>query len=256
MKKTFAALGIMALLAATSISAVAAESITLIGGSTSISTVINPVKAAFEKKTGIIVNATAAGSKVALAKLDAGDAEVATAGHTPEELFGNIKKDKIKLKNPVENINIVKLAEPANYAVIVNAANSVTKLSKEQLNGIFTGKITNWKNLGGKDAAIICVVSNLSPGSNAVFSKAFLGDKKIAIETLDASNAADLRQIIATNPDAIGYLASAMIDASVKAVETLPMKSSPIILLTIGKPTAKVQKLVDFIHGEGKALIK
>lgn len=256
MKRTVTAIGIMAALAAGATMAFAAESITLIGGSTSISTVINPVKAAFEKKTGITLNATAAGSKIALQKLDAGDAEVATAGHTFEELVGNIKKDKIALKNPVENLNVIKLAEPANYAVIVNSANPVAKLSKEQLEGIFTGKVTNWKDVGGKDAAILCVVSNLSPGSNEVFAKTFLGGKKIAIDTLDASNAADLRQNIATNPDSIGFLPSAMIDASVKAVETLPMKSSPIIMLTIGKPSAKVQKLADFIQGEGKALIK
>lgn len=256
MKRTIAAVGIIAAIAATSGIAFAAESITLIGGSTSISTVINPVKAAFEKKTGITLNAIAAGSKIALQKLDAGDSEVATAGHTFEELIGNIKKDKIALKNPIENLNVIKLAEPANYSVIVNAANPVAKLSKEQLEGIFTGKVTNWKEVGGKDAAILCVVSNLSPGSNEVFAKTFLGGKKIAIDTLDASNAADLLQNIATNADAIGYLPAAMIDASVKGIETLPMKSSPIIMLTVGKPSPKVQKLADFILGEGAKYIK
>lgn len=256
MKKLGTLLVIAVTFAATTTLALAAESITLIGGSTSISTVINPVKAAFEKATGITLYATAAGSKIALQKLDAGDAEVATAGHTQEELFGNIKKDNIKLKNPVENINVIKLAEPTNYSVIVNPANPVAKLSKEHLEGIFTGKIANWKDMGGKDAAILCVVSNLSPGTNDAFSKTFLGGKKIAIDTLDASNATDLRQNIATNPEAIGFLASALIDASVKKVETLPMKSSPIIMLTIGKPSPKVQKLADFILGEGTKYIK
>lgn len=256
MKKMIVSLGIMVLAGATSTIAVAAESITLIGGSTSIFTVINPVKAAFEKKTGITLSATAAGSKIALAKLDAGDADVATAGHTFDELIGNIKKDKIVLKNPIENLNVIKLAEPTNYVVIVNPANPVGKLSKEQLQGIFTGKITNWKDVGGKDAAILCVVSNLSPGSNTVFSKVFLDDKKITVDTLDASTGDDLRQNIATNPEAIGYIPSAMVNASVKSVESLTMKSSPIIMLTLGKPSPKVQKLADFILGEGKQYIK
>ncbi|MDD2366948.1 MAG: substrate-binding domain-containing protein [Desulfuromonadaceae bacterium] len=256
MKRSIAVVVVMALVAATSVTVLAAESITLIGGSTSISTVINPIKEAFEKKVGITLNATAAGSKVALQKLDAGDADVATAGHTPEELFANIKKDNIKLKNTHESINVIKLAEPANYSIVINPANSVTKLSKEQLEGIFTGKISNWKDVGGNDAAILCIVSNLSPGSNSVFSKVFLGGKKIAIDTLDASNAADLRQNIATNPDSIGYLPSAMVDTTIKSVDTLPMQSSPIIMLTIGKPSPKVQKLADFILGEGKHYIK
>lgn len=255
MKKVIAVFTIMAALAAPQM-VFAAESITLIGGSTSISTVINPIKGPFEKATGITLSATAAGSKIALQKLDAGEADVATAGHTFAELLGNIKSSNIALKNPVDKLNVIQLAQPASYSVIINPANPVMKLSKEQLEGIFTGKVTTWKDVGGKDAPILCVVSNLSPGSNEVFAKTFLGGKKIAIDTLDASNAADLLQNIATNSDAIGYLPAAMIDSSVKAVETLPMKSSPIIMLTIGKPSPKVQKLADFILGEGTKYIK
>lgn len=256
MKKTIITLGIVAAIAVTSCISFAAESITLVGGSTSIASVINPIKAPFEKATGITLNATALGSKMALQKLDAGEAEVATAGHTFDELMGVIKKDNVKLKNPVDSLKSVQLSHPALYKVIVNPANPVSMLSKEQLEGIFTGKISNWKDVGGTDAPILCVVSNLSPGSNEVFAKTFLGGKKISIDTLDASNAADLRQNIASNPDAIGYLPAALIDASVKGVESIAMKSQPIILLTIGAPSAKVQKLIDFIKAEGPKYIK
>ena len=233
-----------------------AESINLVGGSTSMATVINPIKAPFEKATGIVLYATALGSKVALQKLDSGDAEVATAGHSFEELTGVIKKDNITLKNPVDSLKWVQLAPPAIYKVIVNPANPVTKLSKEQLAGIFSGKINNWKEVGGKDAPILCVVSNLSPGTNEAFSKTFLEGKKITVDTLDASSAADLRQNIAANPDAIGFVAAAFIDGTIKGVESLEMKSKPIILLTVGAPSAKVQKLVDFIKAEGSKYIK
>lgn len=256
MKKLVTAAALSTVLTLSAGLALAAESITLIGGSTSIAAVINPVKGPFEKATGITVNATAAGSKVALQKLDAGEAEVATAGHTFEELLDNIKKSNIALKNPTDKLNVIKLAEPTTYAVAINPANPVTKLSKEQLAGIFSGKIANWKEVGGKDAPILCVVSNLSPGTNEAFSKTFLDGKKITVEFLDASNAADLRQNIATNPDAIGFLAAALIDPTIKQVETLSMKSSPIIMLTVGKPAPKVQKLADFILGEGKQYIK
>jgi phosphate transport system substrate-binding protein len=256
MKKAIIALGIFSLVTATAGIALAAESITLVGGSTSIVTVINPIKAAFEKATGIALHATALGSKVALQKLDAGDAEVATAGHSFEELTGVIKKDNIVLKNPLESLKWVQLAPPASYKVIVNSANPVSALSKEQLAGIFTGKIANWKEVGGKDAGILCVISNLSPGTNEAFSKTFLDGKKISVDTLDASSAADLRQNVASNPDAIGFVAAGFIDGTVKGVETLEMKSKPIILLTIGAPSEKVQKLIDFVKSEGSKYIK
>lgn len=245
-----------AILCFTATVASAAETITLIGGSTSIASVINPVKAHFEKATGITLNATAAGSKIALQKLDAGESDVATAGHTFEELMASVKKANMTLKNSPDKFTVIKLAEPTNYAVVVNPANPVSRLSREQIEGIFTGKIVNWKDVGGNNSPILCVVSTLSPGTNEAFQKTFLGGKKISVEYLDASSANDLRQTVASNPDAIGFLAEALIDGSVKKVETLTMKSAPIILLTVGMPSPKVQKLIDFIQGEGKRYIK
>lgn len=239
-----------------SVSAAAAESIRLVGGSTSIVTVINPVKDAFEKATGITIYATPLGSKVALQQLDAGDAEVATAAHTFDELMGVIKKEKVSLRNQADSLRWVQLAPPTGYRVIVNPANPVSTLSKEQLAGIFSGRFTNWKDVGGKDSPIIGVVSSLSPGTNETFSKTFLEGKKITIETLDATSATDLRYFVATNPEAVGFVASGIVDSSVKAVETQEMKSKPIILLTVGEPSAKVKKLINFIAAEGAKYIK
>lgn len=237
------------------VSLATAEVIRLTGGSTSIVTVINPVKAAFELSSGHTLHAIAAGSKAALIKLDAGDIEVATAAHTPEELFSVIDKEKVQLKNR-GNLKIVQLASPTTYSIIVNPANKVSRLSNEQIAGIFSGKITNWKDVGGNDAPILCVISNLSPGSNELFSKTFMDGKKISVEGLEASTAADLRQNVASNPEAIGFLVSGLADSSVKKLETNSMVSKPIILLTVGPPSAKVQALIDFIKTEGPKYIK
>lgn len=238
-----------------SVSLASADEIKLSGGSTSITVVIEPVKAAFEKATGHRVLPIASGSKAALQKLDSGEIEVATAAHTTEELLGVIEKDKIQLKNK-DKLNVVQLASPTPYSVIVNQANPVTTLSKDQLNGIFSGKITNWKDLGGNDLPILCVISNLSPGSNDLFSKTYMDGKKITVETLEASTAADVRQNVSSSPEAIGFIAASLVDASVKKVETPAMNSKPIILLTLGPPSPKVQKLIDFIKTEGPKYIK
>lgn len=232
-----------------------ADEIKLSGGSTSITTVIAPIKAAFEKASGHTINGIAAGSKAALLKLDAGDIEVATAAHTPEELFGVIEKENIQLKNR-DNLKVVKLAEATSYAVIIHPLNPVNELSKEQLNDIFSGKASNWKDVGGKDAPILCVTSNLSPGTNALFSSTYMDGKKISVEGLESSTAADLLQNVASNPEAIGFLVATLADASVKKVSAPAMKSKPIILLTVGAPSAKVQSLIDFILVEGSKYIK
>lgn len=251
----FKHLSILSAIFILTVSLASADEIKLSGGSTSITTVIAPIKAAFEKASGHTINGIAAGSKVALVKLDAGEIEVATAAHTQEELFGVIEKENIQLKNR-DNLKVYKLAEATTYAVIVNPVNPVNELSKEQLNAIFSGQVTNWKDVGGKDAPILCIISNLSPGTNALFTSTYMDGKKIAVEGLDASTAADLLQNVASTPEAIGFLVASLADASVKKVAAPIMKSKPIILLTVGTPSAKVQSLIDFILTEGPKYIK
>ncbi|SNB46831.1 substrate-binding domain-containing protein [Geobacter sp. DSM 9736] len=241
---------------ALTVSLAAAESINLVGGSTSVITVINPVKAAFEKSTGIELKATAVGSKVALQKLDAGEADAATAAHSFDELMEVVKKDKVELKNPVDKLKVSHLAPATSYSIIVNRSNPVNALTKEQLAGIFSGTITNWKEVGGNDAPIICVLGNMNPGSNDLFSKTYLDGKKITVETLDVSTVNDLRQNVSSNPEAIAFIVASMVDGTVKAVEAPVMKSKPIILLTVGSPAPKVQKLIDFIKTDGSKYIK
>ena len=61
-----------------------------------------------------------------------------------------------------------------------------------------------------------------------------------------------MRLNVASNPEAIGFVASALVDSSVKAIDKSIMMSKPIVLLTVGAPSEKVQKLIDFIKAEGK----
>ena len=236
---------------ALSVSLSLADEINLIGGSTSIVAVIGPAKTGFEKATGIALNFTAAGSKVAVQKLDAGEIDAATAAHTLDELFAVLDKDKVLLKNR-NKLQSVLLAPPTSYAVVVNPSNPIANISKEQLSGIFSGKITNWQDVGGKNAPILCVISTMSPGANEQFSKTFLDGKKIGVEALEASTGIDLRLNVASNPEAIGFVASALVDSSGKAIDKSIMMSKPIVLLTVGAPSEKVQKLIDFIKAEGK----
>jgi phosphate transport system substrate-binding protein len=72
---------------------------------------------------------------------------------------------------------------------------------------------------------------------------------------LPTTTAAEIKNIVAITPEAIGIGPLAVVDGSVKAPK-IPDISRPIILVTKGKPSAKVQKLIDFIKGEGQKYIK
>ncbi|MBA4374412.1 MAG: phosphate ABC transporter substrate-binding protein, partial [Thermodesulfovibrio sp.] len=139
--------------------------------------------------------------------------------------------------------------------VLLHKDNPVTQLSKDQLKGMFTGKITNWKEVGGKDLPVIVVWGKLIPGTNSLFVKNMLDGEALVKDVLDATTAEDVRQNVASNLEAIGIGPAAAIDKTVKSPAS-PEIARPITLLTKGAPSPGIQKLIDFIKGEGQKYIK
>lgn len=215
--------------------------------------VLKPIKEHFEKATGIKLNIISSGPKVALQDLEKGSVDAAAAGLTFDDWMALMKKENVEVKNPgsFQQFTIGK----DRIVVLVHKSNPVSKLTKEQLKGIFTGKITNWKDVGGKDMPILVVWGKLIPGTNSLFTRNMLDGETVTKEVLDATTAEDVRHHVSSNPEAIGIGPVAVINDTIKSPE-IPEISRPIILLTVGKPSANVQKLLDYIKGEGQKYIK
>ncbi|MEW6739005.1 MAG: substrate-binding domain-containing protein [Nitrospirota bacterium] len=235
-----------------SISAYAQE-VKVGAGAAPTENVLKPVKEHFEKATGIKLQIIASGPKIALQDLEKGTVDAAAAGLTFDDWMGLMKKEGAEVKDPasLQQVTIGK----DKIIVLLHKDNPVSKLSKEQLKGIFTGKIANWKDVGGKDMPIIVVWGKLIPGTNSLFVKNMLDGQAQTKDVLEATTAEDVRQNVASNPEAVGIGPAAVVDATVKSPET-PEVARPIILLTKGKPSPNVQKLIDFIKGEGQKYIK
>lgn len=90
-------------------------------------------------------------------------------------------------------------------SVYVNNGNSVTQLSFKQLEGIFTGKITNWKEVGGNDAPISLYGRENSSGTYEFFKEHVLNKKDFAASTKTMPGTAAVIQGVAKDPNAIGY---------------------------------------------------
>lgn len=232
-----------------------AEEIKINGGPTAIETVLKPVKEPFEKSTGIKLYASAQGSKNSIINLDKGLVDAASAAHTLEELMGMAEKEKIDLKNKALLQSAV-LTPGTRYVFIAHKSNPVTKLSKEQLKDIYLGKIASWKEVGGNEAPTLVVWSKFTLGTNDYLTKKILDGAPPTKDVLDVISAEHVRQNVAANPEAIGIVSSAYADGSVKVIETQELKTSPIIMVTVGAPSPKVQKLIDFIKGEGKEYLR
>jgi phosphate transport system substrate-binding protein len=231
----------------------AAEEIKIGGGGAPIDGIIKPVKDAFEKSSGISLNLVFSSATISFKQLMAGEVEASTAGLAYGDLLVAAKKDGIVPADPA--LFVPTTIGKGKLYTIVNKSNPVGKLTKEQIKGIFSGKIANWKEVGGSDAPIIVVVSKINPASNAAYRKIAMDNEPFTNEVLDAGRFEDLRQQVAANPEAIGFGPVFILDDSIKNIDS-PEVSRPIIMITKGKPAPKVLKLVNFINGDGQKYVK
>lgn len=238
---------------ATGIGSSGAEELKIGAGGAPTENILKPVRSAFEKATGIKLYIISSGPKNAFSDLEKGEVEAASAGLSYQDWLGLMKKEGEEVKDPTKYTPIV--VGKDKVLVIVHKDNKIKKLSAEQIKGIFSGQIASWKEVGGDDLPILVVLGKLTPGTNAMFAKRFLDGKEFTKEVLDATTAEDVRQNVASNPSAIGFGPLALVDGTVNVPET-PELSREITLLTKGNPSAKVQKLIDYIKGDGRKYIK
>lgn len=230
--------------------------IKIIGGSTSIKTVLEPIKPAFEKETGIKLVLIPAGSKKAIQELDSGNCDAASAAHSLKEIINELEKENIKLKN-LPALKSHTLYKETHYSVIVNENNPIKKLSKEQLKLILTGKIKSWEKVGGDNLPINVIWGRLAEGTKNEVKKRILDNENPVESSIDATTDTSIINIVSNDPKAISVVATASINTKkVKIVDTPEIKSNPIILVTIGEPNKLIKLLTDFIHKEGHKYIK
>jgi phosphate transport system substrate-binding protein len=104
-------------------------------------------------------------------------------------------------------------------AVGVNPQNPVSNLSPKQIQEIFAGKITNWKDVGGKDAPINLFSRDEASGTRAVFWKKLLKKGPIAEKANVVPSNGAMKVAISQDPNAIGYLGIGHVDKTVKGVK-------------------------------------
>jgi len=247
MKRIFVGLAALCMVQAVVVTA-GADEIKIGGGGTPIDGVFKPVKSHFEKASGIAIKLNFSSATLAFKQLIAGELDGSTAGLPYQDLLVAMKSEKLEVLDPAA-FQATTLGSSKIFTV-VNKENPVGKLSKDQLQGIFSGKIANWKEVGGADAPIIIVLSKINPATNAAFRKIAMADQPYPSDVLDAGRFEDLREKVASTPESIGFGPGSMLDKSVKVVDT-PEISRPVNLITKGKPSAKLQKLIDYILGEG-----
>jgi len=153
-------------------------------------------------------------------------------------------------------------------AVVVNPKNPLKALTSQQVREIFAGKVTNWKQLGGKDASIDLYTRDEASGTRETFWKKVLKKGPIADKAnVVASNGA-MKVAVAQDPHGIGYVSIGHLDATVVGVkldgveptqENAKSGKYPVVRLlymnTKGEPSPLVKAFIDYIKSPAGAKI-
>ncbi|MDQ0493591.1 MULTISPECIES: phosphate ABC transporter substrate-binding protein [Paenibacillus] len=205
---------------------------------------------AVDKYKGIAVQVQGGGSGTGLTQVSGGQADIGNS-----DVFA-----KEKLESGADELVDHQVAVVAMSAV-ANPKVGVTDLKKDQLVQIFTGKITNWKQVGGADQKIVIVNRPSSSGTRATFEKYALGQKTEDLPgSIQEDSSGTVKKLIAETPGAIGYLALSYIDNTVTAlkydgveanVENVEQGKYPVWayehMYTKGEPKEHVKAFLDYI---------
>ena len=229
-------------------------------GSTSMEKLANAVAESFMAKyPDVTVTAEFTGSSAGIEAVTAGSVDI---GNSSRAL-----KDEEKAAGVVENIVAID-----GIAVIVDPANTVKDLTKDQLISIYKGEAKNWSELGGADAPIVVVGREAGSGTRGAFEELLkIEDACAYASELDSTGAVIAK--VASTPGAIGYASLDAVNETVTAVALEGVEptvenikagnyflSRPFVMATKGEisgQSAAVQELFAYLGSdEGKEVIK
>ena len=207
-------------------------------GSTSMEKVIGALGEAFmEANSGVTFTYNPTGSGSGIQAVQEGRCDIG--------LSSRALKDKEKESGLAETILCFD-----GIAVIVNPENSVADLTLQQIADIYTGKITNWSEVGGADAEIVLIGREAGSGTRSGFEE-IVGVKDACKYRQELSSTGDVIATVAQNPGAIGYASLASVKDTVRAVKVGGVEPGE---ATVRDGSYAIQRPFVLVTREGEAL--
>lgn len=191
------------------------------------------------------------GSGTGLSQVQAGAVEIGTS-----DVFAETQKgiDAKKMQNH--------LVAVVGIVPIVNKSAGVKNLTKQQLSDIFTGKITNWKQVGGKNQNITVINRSKGSGTRGTFEGLILNGKK-PIQAQEQDSNGTVRKIVSSTPGTISYISFPYAnDENIQklSIDGIKPTNKNVVtnrwhlwsyehMYTKGKPNKNVQKFIDYMLG-------
>jgi phosphate transport system substrate-binding protein len=238
-----------------------AEKIVVAGSTTVLPIAQKAAEVFMNNNPGAEISVRGGGSGVGIASLIDGTCDIASSSRPIKDT---------ELDQAVKNGRSPKATVVAmdGIAVIVHPSNGVNMLTKKQIKDIYTGTISNWKQVGGSDEKIVVISRDTSSGTFESFGELVLDKEKVRADALmQASNQA---VAVSSTPGGIGYVGLGYVSSSVKAVDVDGVKASeetvlsnkypisrPLFMYTNGTPKGLAKQFIDYILSpEGRKLVE
>lgn len=236
----------------------------ILQGSTTVLPIAQRVAEEFMKRhPGVEVSVRGGGSGVGIAGLIDGTCDIANSSRPMKPQEWELARQKgLAPKEFVIAIDAL--------SVILHPSNPIGNLTLEQLRAIYTGRVTDWKDLGGPKGKIVVVSRDSASGTYEAFNHLVLGQERLTPQALyQASNKA-VALTVAKTKGAIGYVGLAYVEPQVKAIKINGVEPSeetvkkglyplyrPLYMYTRGEPQGLVKEFVDFVLSpEGQRIVK
>jgi phosphate transport system substrate-binding protein len=145
-------------------------------------------------------------------------------------------------------------------AVIVNPKNPIGDLSMDQVTRVFSGKVRNWKELGGLPRPIVLVNREEGSGTRESFQNFVMGKEQISLDSLVQNTNGAIRQVVSNDLNAIGYLSLGLVNDQVKPLKVSGIEPDltniesgkyalvrPFLFVLDGEPTGETKAFLEFV---------
>jgi phosphate transport system substrate-binding protein len=198
-----------------------------------------------DKNPNVTVNPSGGGSMTGISQVESGNVNIGDSDVTAPATMTDLVDHQVAI---------------VPFVMVTNPDVNVNGLTQQQAIGIFTGKITNWKELGGKDEKIVVINRPNSSGTRKTFQKIVLNGQDYTTGELVQDSNGTVHDTIASTPGAIGVIGAAYIDAKVHPLsyngvpytpENVKNNTYKIYavehMYTKGQPTGATKAFLDYI---------
>lgn len=207
-------------------------------GSTTVKGALEPRHAVLESAVGRPIEFSGTGSTAGLLSLVGGDCDVAMLS-VPLADVARVINQRTPGRVDPSRLRAAHIGD-VRTVFIVNPHNSVRKLTADQLSDVLTGKITNWKDVGGANARIEVV----SLANGGPLLEHLLRGSPVTAGARTVPNATQIPVLVAQDTNAIGIISAAHPRGQTSVIQTDAVVVAPLFVVTQGEPSPAVQTLI------------